>query len=1009
MNYNNAKIEKNNIEYNDPSLCHYYAELYQLDCFEEVNLICKSNDAGLLNIPINSTLIIIVGTNSPEIDLSKLIIPFAIAIFPLDPYFEDNHQLMQSKISSKINSMNKKTGKLNDLLSTKESDYQEGPIGKITLKGFKSNTNTVLELYFLSITIAEQNLTIHKLVITSCEIIESGFYFKSEFIDTDEYFQQHLPEKGLPIAKYFDCGFFDYLMNNSLIVNFTEDRWNVIINGLRDDKIESFYISTPYSIAERIYLEANADNITFHVDDPSKAKLKSVEFITYQPKCTFFSSGNWSEPLEKPLNVYLSRNENVTFDFSDSFYHEWFNFDIFANPNETPTSDESIISNFQSDISDPDDFNTSSTSENIDDYGSQSNSFDSEVGNDDNSESTKTSDNNDAEHDSQSDSSIYNDNDSKSDDNGSSETSLFSNDDNPQSSNTEILSSPVDDIPDPEKPTVAIPQSSVYLIISDEDTYCSEFKKIVEFCQKNPNVEDCSSYSDIKNTICSNGQNINNEISNINDEIDLLIIQTMKDISDLDLGQIKNKISVSIFSIPPDYNDNEGEEYSKILNRNVRRIKDYNKRIKENKASFINIGLRGNIQNKVSFLTLQSLSLEIRNEPINIENLRFLDSVINSKSQMIQVIHFIVSEVSHESIIKNSQSKIKVSQYSIEESYDYDSSNYRISFEQNQWNILRGNDNNYSPFFEDAPSYVPYNLCDRLTLIMKSHLFDLHVDNNQITVAKPVNITLLSFEDLDNSHLLEDKNYAVQITTSGNWDGIKEATSIYFTAHQNQVTLDTRECNSKVKIEKYDFSNLPVELPPISIEDETKKENVGIGEVKIDSNKPEEIKKNIEELFKEKNTTSNKQVDHVITIESDPNQEIVFENLHLESNQYLKVDNNANIKLASGQLNLVLDEHSSQVNINVEKSNDVKLAFKNMDKCLVKIDTGSEEKKNITISSKSEVYGPLQIEAGKNVEHIEIDSINLHKSGSLSSTVPITVNNIAAQPQTSGKLTKVVV
>lgn len=421
------------------------------------------------------------------------------------------------------------------------------------------------------------------------------------------------------------------------------------------------------------------------------------------------------------------------------------------------------------------------------------------------------------------------------------------------------------------------------------------------------------------------------------------------------------------------------------------------------------IGLRGNIQDKVSFLTLQSLSLEIRNEPLNIENLRFLDSVINSKSQMIQVIHFIVSEVSHESIIKNSQSKIKVSQYSIEESYDYDRSNYRISFEQNQWNILRGNDNNYSPFFENAPSYVPYNLCDRLTLIMKSHLFDLHVDNNQITVAKPVNITLLSFEDLDNSHLLEDKNYAVQITTSGNWDGIKEATSVYFTAHQNQVTLDTRECNSKVKIEKYDFKNLPVELPPISIEDETTKENVGIGEVKIDSNKPEEIKKNIEDLFKEKNTTSNKQVDHVITIESDPNQEIVFEDLHLESNQYLKVDNNANIKLASGQLNLVLDEHSSQVNINVEKSNDVKLAFKNMDKCLVTIDTGSEEKKNITISSNSEVYGPLQIEAGKNVEHIEIDSINLHKSGSLSSTVPITVNNIAAQPQTSGKLTKVVV
>lgn len=43
----------------------------------------------------------------------------------------------------------------------------------------------------------------------------------------------------------------------------------------------------------------------------------------------------------------------------------------------------------------------------------------------------------------------------------------------------------------------------------------------------------------------------------------------------------------------------------------------------------------------------------------------------------------------------------------------------------------------------------------------------------------------------------------------------------------------------------------------------------------------------------------------------------------------------------------------------------------------------------------------------KNVE-FNIDSINLDAAGSVSSTVPITVNNISAQPQTTRKLTKIV-
>lgn len=93
----------------------------------------------------------------------------------------------------------------------------------------------------------------------------------------------------------------------------------------------------------------------------------------------------------------------------------------------------------------------------------------------------------------------------------------------------------------------------------------------------------------------------------------------------------------------------------------------------------------------------------------------------------------------------------------------------------------------------------------------------------------------------------------------------------------------------------------------------------------------------------------------------------------------------------------------------LKKSDDVKLTIKNMDECTVKIESSNDKSKSVSIKSTSEVYGPLTLQAGENVEEIKIDSINLHGSGSVSSTVPVTVTNLQAQPQTEGKLSKVTV
>ena len=162
-----------------------------------------------------------------------------------------------------------------------------------------------------------------------------------------------------------------------------------------------------------------------------------------------------------------------------------------------------------------------------------------------------------------------------------------------------------------------------------------------------------------------------------------------------------------------------------------------------------------------------------------------------------------------------------------------------------------------------------------------------------------------------------------------------------------------------------------------------------------------------------KSTTDKKddddKVDHVVTIKSDTSKTIEFKNLSLAPNQYIKFGNDAKVNLTSGQLNIVLDGTSKNVNINVNDTSNIQLSIKNMDDCTVKIETQGSERSNVTITSNSEVYDHLTFDVTENAELIEIESINLHESGSISSKVPVSDTNIEAQPQTVGSLNNVVV
>lgn len=136
----------------------------------------------------------------------------------------------------------------------------------------------------------------------------------------------------------------------------------------------------------------------------------------------------------------------------------------------------------------------------------------------------------------------------------------------------------------------------------------------------------------------------------------------------------------------------------------------------------------------------------------------------------------------------------------------------------------------------------------------------------------------------------------------------------------------------------------------------------------------------------------------IITIENNDKKEIEFQNLKLNDNQYVEVNNDANVKLTSRDLYLLLDETSSKVDINLNNNaDDIKLSIKNMDKSTVRFDSQDPEKKSFSIDSNLDIYNTLSIEHSDNIESIEVTTINIHKSGLLESTVPIQTKSLSAQ------------
>lgn len=550
---------------------------------------------------------------------------------------------------------------------------------------------------------------------------------------------------------------------------------------------------------------------------------------------------------------------------------------------------------------------------------------------------------------------------------------------------------------------------SSQLIVTNDNSMCSAIKTTFEKCKENPIEEYCEAFDSIDYYGCTTPQNINNELQNLPSNSHTLAIMTLVDIPDIDFNKLKNKISIFL-----SYTDDSSD--LKLLSQK----EGIKKKILRKKVATANIGIHGNIKDKVSFLRLQKITIKVSESPLNIENMLLITSYIDSSSQQLQCQNLIVDGVTHENIISSSSDKIKVTQYGIKDYQESaDSSKYRISFGKDRWTIFQSSilieyywdyfpklknypdldqstvDEIYPEDYPmDAPDYIPYSFAERFTFIIPSHYFDLFVENDT-TIAKPLNLTIMNLDSL----LLEDPKYNVKLTTSGNWDNINDSVSIYFTSFKSFVVLDTKSCNSKIEVTRHDAFN------PIIIIDSTSKDEKEAGKADLSEVGSDKIK---EELDKHFDKTDDG--DQFVSISD--NKETAFTDLNLAPNQYIKLEDNAKVTLSGGNLNLFLNEDSSSVSINVSDNNDVKLSIKNKVESTVNIETKSE---SVSINSNSEVYSPLKLTVSENVKTIKIESINLHDSGSISATrnddpsdtVPITVNNLQAQAQTSGKLTKV--
>lgn len=355
-----------------------------------------------------------------------------------------------------------------------------------------------------------------------------------------------------------------------------------------------------------------------------------------------------------------------------------------------------------------------------------------------------------------------------------------------------------------------VPPYSILFVCSELYSYqIKQFEKFVDLLNNNVNklckklksdsddVKNCKNfYKFLENAQFSTGNDINGKIQKISKYTEFLFILCDGKIESMDLGKLKSNCAVFISyetDIYQSYQINEFN-FNIIQNFTMNTIKaihkitrsSYCKRSRSlhllsekmfdgidpsnyqsSDSSIMNVSIIGNLNNKVSFLSISKINLKVTNSELNIHSLYLDDSEIDQNSKDIRSVFLIFTINSHMRRYGTVFDKIHTDQYGLDMTDSYDSKMV-IIFTDWLWAV--------GSYKNNLPEYlylVHYQLAKTFNLITNIKTFYFYPNNTNIGEKKFVNLTIThnSFRTTLSKKRKSNLN-DIEIIPIGNWSGV---------------------------------------------------------------------------------------------------------------------------------------------------------------------------------------------------------------------------------------------
>ena len=346
---------------------------------------------------------------------------------------------------------------------------------------------------------------------------------------------------------------------------------------------------------------------------------------------------------------------------------------------------------------------------------------------------------------------------------------------------------------------------------SSQTTACDEFKSEMDSSVKEcssvasdePEYQNCQALAKMNSFQCISRDNINEGLSNLGADIDLLFLIVAESTSQpIDLNKLKgNKI---VFISPGSDMGDAGKLMESLNNL-------FSPQIKKNKFEYKEAGgtsqveLVGNIRDHVSNLGLAAISgivnFKITGSPLNVENLFLMKSRLTKDSLAIDSTY--LYDIAENTFLNTVKTKQLLTIF--EESQE--SININFGKDEVSFNKIKKLKLSYS---------------DVVGVVSETGRYKLSVDNDDATI-KSINISMHNIEEsiFEFSSFIESFTNSLTETSKifieGNLGNAKlpDDFNIFVTCDQSKYEVDTSNLDEKLKeyVKVTDFSSKPTEEP----------------------------------------------------------------------------------------------------------------------------------------------------------------------------------------------------